>query len=238
MPRKPKRPTRLTDRDYEILEHVMRYRLTTREVLHRLFFSDSEVNAVSKVTSRLVASNYLAEWEIGLTDARKYFTIGKAAASFLGVSPKKSAALGPQAFAIEYAVLCYCCLREETRERLTVSELHARQPRLVVGKVDNSHYCLDHDGHGAVLTYLRVELGGAVDHVMRKCRRDVESRRKHEIYTELMNAGRFGITVITGSQKKADLIFTAMRRAVDLPARLTAVSVPQLAEVIARLRYE
>jgi hypothetical protein len=45
--------TRLLDRDYEILEHLMTYRVTTREVLHRQFFADSELNAVSKVTTRL-----------------------------------------------------------------------------------------------------------------------------------------------------------------------------------------
>lgn len=40
--------TRLLDRDYEILEHLMTYRVTTREVLHRQFFADSELNAVSE----------------------------------------------------------------------------------------------------------------------------------------------------------------------------------------------
>ena len=51
MPRRlKKQPTRLQDRDYELLEHVLRYRVTTREILHRLFFSDSEPNAATLAT--------------------------------------------------------------------------------------------------------------------------------------------------------------------------------------------
>lgn len=238
MPRRRKRTTRLTDRDYEILEHVSRYRLTTRDALHQRFFDDSEVNAVTKVTTRLVSSGYLAEWEVDLTQSRKYFTVGKAAASLFGVSAKKSAPLGPQAFATEYAVLCFCCLGDQRRERLTVSELHAREPRLVVGKVDNSHYYLDHDGTGAILEYLRVELGGSVDHVLRKCRGAVQSRVRHALFQELVNAGRFGVTVLTASEQKADLIGAAITRASDLPVRVRAFAVPQLAEVIARLRND
>ena len=42
----------------------MRYRLTVPDVLHKLFFSDSELNAVTKVTSRLVLHNYLNRYEL------------------------------------------------------------------------------------------------------------------------------------------------------------------------------
>ena len=88
MPRRPTKKPRLGDRDYEIFEHIMRYRLTVPEVLHKLFFSDSELNAVTKVTSRLVLHNYLNRYE--LYDPRVYFTIGPEAARFLGLSQKKT----------------------------------------------------------------------------------------------------------------------------------------------------
>lgn len=64
MTRKRTRNPRLSDRDYELFEHIMRYHLTTREVLHRLFFSDSDENAVTKVTSRLVLHGYLSRYEL------------------------------------------------------------------------------------------------------------------------------------------------------------------------------
>ena len=42
MARKPTKRPRLADRDYEIFEHLLRYRITTREVLHQLFFGSSD----------------------------------------------------------------------------------------------------------------------------------------------------------------------------------------------------
>ena len=44
----------LTQRDYAILRHVARYRLTTREALHRALFPHVAINAVTKVTSALL----------------------------------------------------------------------------------------------------------------------------------------------------------------------------------------
>ena len=74
--------TRLLDRDYEILEHLMTYRVTTRDVLHRQFFSDSEVNAVSKVTTRLLENEYLARHEFLANSV--YFTLGLRGAKLFG----------------------------------------------------------------------------------------------------------------------------------------------------------
>jgi hypothetical protein len=74
--------TRLLDRDYEILEHLMTYRVTTREVLHRQFFADSELNAVSKVTTRLTENGYLARHEFLANSV--YFTLGLRGAKLFG----------------------------------------------------------------------------------------------------------------------------------------------------------
>ena len=74
MSRPPTKTPRLGDRDYEIFEHLTRYHITTREVLRRLFFSDSEENAVTKVTSRLTLHGYLNRYE--LYPPRTYFVVG------------------------------------------------------------------------------------------------------------------------------------------------------------------
>ena len=72
----------------------MRYRITTREVLHKLLFSDSEINAVTKVTSRLTKHGYLNRHE--LYAPRNYFVLGTKSAAFLGISQKRTKALGAQ----------------------------------------------------------------------------------------------------------------------------------------------
>jgi hypothetical protein len=71
----PEKQIRLGERDYDILEHILKYRMTTREVLHHLFFADSKPNAVSKVTSRLTLHEYLCRRE-DLATNFIYFTLG------------------------------------------------------------------------------------------------------------------------------------------------------------------
>jgi hypothetical protein len=108
MPHRPSRNPRLQDRDLEILEHVMRYRMTTPEILHRNFFSDSERNAVTKVTSRLSEHQFLQDYP--LFGGQTYFSLGTRGAQVMGLSRRKVGPLGPQALFIEYGTLAFCCL--------------------------------------------------------------------------------------------------------------------------------
>lgn len=210
MPRPATQRPRLGDRDYEIFQHLLRYRITTREVLHKLLFSDSEINAVTKVTSRLTKHGYLNRHE--LYAPRNYFVLGPKSAAFLGISQKKTNALGPLALAREYGALVYCCLAETPRQRLRVSEIRERDPQFVQGKLDSSHYYLDNDGETVRLGYIRVDHGGPPDHVVRKCKEDLEQRYAHEAFRELIDQGRFLIAVVTGREEKKQAIHEALRR--------------------------
>jgi hypothetical protein len=50
----PKIPDiKLSDRDRKILQHVKQYRITTFDVLHRLFFADKKPDAVVSTLRRL-----------------------------------------------------------------------------------------------------------------------------------------------------------------------------------------
>ena len=46
-------PVIIRKRDRAILDHILRYRLTTNAVLHRTLFPEQSMNAVTKVTARL-----------------------------------------------------------------------------------------------------------------------------------------------------------------------------------------
>jgi hypothetical protein len=221
------------DRDYEIFEHVMRYRMTTREVLHRRFFSDSELNAVTKVTSRLADHGFLNRYE--LYPNRSYFTLGAKSASFLGISARKTRDLGPMAKAVEFGVLSFCCLTEEIRERLTVSELTQRHPDLLLSGVDNSHYYLDRDGDITRLAYLRVDLGGSVEHILRKCRSDLAARMAHPAFDRLVHNDRFLIALVTGREEKAVRLREATAGLNNWPLRFRVEAVPELVELVTHL---
>ena len=232
MPRKPTRNPRLVDRDYEILDHLARYRLTTRDVLHQLFFDDSEPNAVTKVTSRLTLHGFLNKYE--LAPGRNYFVMGPESARIMGVSPKKCKPIGPQSLPKEYATLIFCCLQEPKRERLKVGELSQKFPDLLARKIDNSHYYLDRAEDEAVrLAFLRVDQGGTPDHIARKCEKDIQDRSRIVSFRELVETDRFMITIITAHEEKAATIRETLRRR-SWPVRFRVAVVADLAFLITR----
>ena len=230
MPKTNRRKPRLGPRDNDIFEHVSRYRLTTREVLHRLFFAEVEMNAVTKVTSRLCRDGFLNRYD--LYPSRSYFVLGGEGARFLGISKKRTEAMGVQSLPIEYATLAYCTAAPG-RERLTRRELQEHHPQYLVSGVDSSHYYLDHDGEKARLAYIRVDCGGSADHVIRKCRGDLEERQEHEAFAALIERNQFLIAVATGRAEKAAAIHESLKRH-QWPIRFRIEVIPELVNLIPR----
>lgn len=221
---------RLGPRDNDIFEHLGRYRLTTREVLHRLFFDELELNAVTKVTSRLCRDGFLNRFE--LYPSHSYFVLGGEGARVLGVTKKRTEAMGVQSLPIEYATLAYCTAKPG-RERLTRQELQEHHPQYLAPGIDASHYYLDHDGEKARLAYIRVDCGGSADHVVRKCRGDLEERQEHPPFAELIGRGQFLIAVVTGRAEKAAAIHEALKRH-SWPIRFRIEVIPELVGLIPR----
>jgi hypothetical protein len=230
MARRITKHPRLVDRDYEILDHLRRYRMTTREVLHRLFFSDSELNAVTKVTSRLVDHGFLNRYE--LYSGRSYFVVGPEAIKLFGLSPKKCRAIGTQALPREYGILLYCCMANTPRERLLVSELQQKVPNFTGKRSDCGHYYLDHDGETVRLAHIRVDQGGPPDHVIRKCREDLEMQLRIAAVRTLIEQDRYLVAIITATEEKAAAIREAIERH-SWNVRFRVEAVEDLAQLLA-----
>jgi hypothetical protein len=229
----PSRRPRLGPRDNDIFEHVLRYRLTTRDVLHRLYFADAEPNAVTKVTSRLCKHALLSAHRFETFPSRSYYALGPEGARLLGVSSKRAKPLGVQALPIEFATLMYCAA-DSGRERLTRRELEEHHPHYLVPGVDAGRYYLDREGETTRLAYIRVDCGGAVDHVVRKCRGDLEERQGHASFASLIERGQFLIAVVTGREEKATAIREAIRRH-QWPIRFRVEVVPELLQLMPRV---
>lgn len=227
---------RLNERDYDIFEHLSRYRITTREILHKLFFSDSSMNAATKVTSRLTGHNFLKRFD--LYPPKKYFVIGPEAMRLMGLTPKRCRELDPQSLAIEYGTLAFCCAGDEVRQRLTVREIASRDERLLVRGVESSRYYIDHDEGTRRLGYVYVDCGGPPDHVARKCDSAITRRLKSEGFRELMTQDKFVIAIVTALENKKKLIREALNRRewpVPIPFRLEVV--PDLAHLVHSLSF-
>lgn len=199
-----RRSARLQDRDYDILDFVSRYRLATREVLHRKFFDDSELNAVTKVTSRLSDSGFLARHPFVNTSS--YFTLGFAGCRLFGIPSRCAKELGSQALIIQYGILDYCTATGSTRERITVSEIQSQHESLLARDLDPANYVNDATGEISKLQFVRVDGGGPADHVIRKLKLDMALRETNPICQGLNQLSRFEIACVTYSQSKLEQI--------------------------------
>ena len=222
----------MRDRDRQIIDHVARFRITTNEVLHQLFFKDQQHNAVTKVTARLCRAEFLRKFP--LYHPRTYFTLGPQAAKQLGAPFQRTLPLGPQSLPTEYAALVYAAGKSHHR-RLTTQELEQFVPWLY-GPFAEFPYCWDESSDPPALELLRVDLGGKPDYVARKCEADIEVRRPLSEFDDWVRQLRFRLVVITGTTEKAALIQAALEAHVwpdGLSIRL--VVVPDLLHLTARI---
>ncbi len=198
------RGARLQDRDFAILEHIMRYRVSTRDILHRKFFADSEPNAATKVTSRLVETKYLTRYPLVATQS--YYTLGVQGAKVFGLPITRLGALGPQSLYTQLGILSYCHTPNATRQRLRVAELQEKHPGLLAKGVDSSQYAVDSTTTPTVLIHVRVDGGGPADHVMRKLKEDLKIRQQIALCRALIEKQRFGLAVVTYTDAKKQQI--------------------------------
>lgn len=202
-----RRLRRFSDRDRGIIEHTARYRLTTKEVLHRLFFDENEPNAVTKVVQRLCDEQWLRKYP--LIYPSQYLIPGKRTAQALGLPSARTLPLGPQSLPTEFAILQYAT-DDAGVCRLTPGELvqlHSwyRHEWLI------ANHCLRRSDETRIIELMRVDLGGPADHVARKCHANIQTRTTLPQFETLVNESLFRVVVVTATTDKASSIQLALQ---------------------------
>lgn len=195
---------KLSKRDRALVEHVARYRLTTREVVHSLFLPEAHINAATKVLLRLTASGVLAKHP--LCGTRDYWTLSPALAQLLGRRSTWGTALAYEGLIRHYGVLAFCHGGKIRRELLTQAEFVARFPDHDDSSLLGHPYYVDqvagHDCLGLIL------VNDLEDHlrIVKKCRRVIHRRLENAGFRRTINAGRFVVAIVTAfPEKKAKL---------------------------------
>lgn len=214
---------KLGDRDFDILEHIARYRMTTAEVLLRLFFEDSKINAVYKVMSKLRSRGFVAAEDF--FDGGVYYRLAKNGLIASGISVKRDKHLGSQALAEHYAKLLFCCDPEQPRTLLQVSEIQKRFPYLLAAGMLNRSYYIDHEMAVGkeVIGFIRPDFGGTLPRLVDGLLKPYQQRCSDANWQRVINAGLFGIRVVTFSDERAIAIqgkFT--NRSVPFHIRISA----------------
>jgi hypothetical protein len=214
MPQSSTSFTGLTERDRLLVAHVDRYRLSTIAALRKAVRPALSANAATKIVQRLGTAGWLRRYP--LRHPSCYFVLGPLGAQALGRGRQRTLPMGPQSLPTAYAVLMYAVLAKQPRCRLTPAEVQERCPWLPTRWARAPH-CTD--AAGDILELVRVDLGGPVHHVARKCVADLTARSRFREFASTVAAGRFRLVVITAAAEKA----ACLRQALDrhgLPAGL------------------
>lgn len=226
--------TRLTDRDLEIFSHISTYRLTTREVLHQEWFSDSNINAVTKVCSKLVTNGYLNKYLLyGEGESRAYYVLGIRAIRHFGLPTSRGGSHGTQSLVSNFAFLGFCHFGQVRRRRLMVREIRAINPELLPKGLDTNRYYLQAGDERKTLGFLLVDHCARPDHLMTKVIKAIKDREKIPDFATLIDHGQFALGVATSTEARADAIRDRIARH-EWPVPITVEVVPDLLHVIER----
>lgn len=200
----------LTERDGQILSHVARYRVTTAEILRRLFFAQAKPQAEKNVIRRLVG-DYLQPSPLY---ARKvYYQLTPTAARALGQSEELATPFGPQALLRLYGVLAFCCLGERIWQALTRAEFTQAFPEFAESlDLTQNHYYLDHDGSTARLGHIVVDQGGEYQRLIGKCRRFIERARDIPGLKEIVASDLLVTALVVGEEAKGERLKSELRK--------------------------
>lgn len=217
----------LNDRDLRILEHTLRYRLTTQEFLFRLYFPDTQLNAVTKVTSRLCDTGWLARHD--MPRGRTYFVPGGRAAAAFGASSRVTRPFSEQTLPRAYGVLAYCVASGNVR--LTEAEFQTHLPQLAVKGLIQSPHVIDRTQTPHRLALLIVDRDNSPERLLLKATDAVRKRARHPQYHEVIQQDRFSVTIVTAAEAKRVAIQKVVARREERTVPVDVAVAPELAHV-------
>lgn len=195
---------RLMDRDRLIVEHVARYRMTIREIVHAHFMPETDINAVTKVLARLTGARLLARHT--LHDSRGYWTLGLLGARQRGLHEKRAYAVGYNAVIEHYGILAFCCAGNTRRELLTREEFEERFPGHSHPSIQRPAYYIDeHDGIRR-LGMIVVDRNGDPIRLIRKCMGEMRRRVSIPAFLARFRQQDFVCAIVTGDPERKQVL--------------------------------
>lgn len=226
------------ERDDAIFEHLRRFHLTTAEVLHRLFFPGSKLNAVRKVTSRLIREKKIRAWQ--LFEQRKYFTLSPGQAARMGEDRSIGTPFQHQGLVNAYGVLLFAI--ETGTQPFTKKEFEAKFPELAIRGVIARNYYVDREpsdgrepgGAGVKnrLGFILVDYGTSPLTIRKKVHHITARAYTLPAFAKLIQGDHFVIGIATPSEAKAGDIRAVLEDDGPGNVRYRIVPCPELGEYL------
>lgn len=218
----------LMPRDRSIIEFIARYRIGTVDLLAAVCFRDSSRENVSRVLRRLEVRGLVRK--IDTTNGFKYYVLTRPAFQFLGLKARTPRSLTENTLPIVLAVAIYCVQCKLCR--MTSQEFVERYPELWRPGMKSSNYVLINDNGKSKLQILVVDRGGLAHRIKSRVGRIIGQRKGLPNFESLMKAGRFRITVLTGTAEQEAKIQRRLCRSTFAPVEVTTYLIPELAELL------
>lgn len=207
----------------EILQHVFRYRLTTPEIVAACAkLAPETVAAAEALLETLVANQWLQTAPLTPHDpAWRFYYLTPKAAVELGQDEIVAKEPSRELRIESYAIARFCCCSQPFRELFTKEEFIAKFASIWYPGQPVRYY-LEPDGAGEVrLAFLKVDKGGPSrwDRVVESCQRFLSKRTTRsnpqyhgqvDAFRELVDTGRFQISLLTSLPEKREAIQQAL----------------------------
>ena len=216
----------LGKRDRAILADVLRYRLTTNELIHQRYLPQASINAVTKITSRLTTAGWVQRHT--LVGSQLYFVPSRTACRHFALPISRCRPLGLQSLATSLSIAQYCQTESQGYRLVDSGDLELHWP-WIPSKLRAIPYAMLPGSDAGQLRPIRVDLGGTPEHVAIKCAHDIKLRQQVGGFRALLNERRLMYVVLTSTNTKKDLIKSALQKR-DWPdnMRFEVVEIPDL----------
>lgn len=210
----PPSALRLSPRDWRILQHVGRHRLSRFEIIHRLFFPGQSRAAVKSVLRRLCGRGptYRLLRPVLLTSSHFVYCLTRRGATLIGVPLASARPLGSQARIEHVAVLCFIHASGDN-QRTLVSKTKWREGfNLQRQQLPRQRFYIEETPDGAALGVLVVDHGGHPRRIVRKSVALLARILRHGWFDDYVRTGHFILTVLTLTEGKQQTLQRGLRR--------------------------
>ena len=190
-----------------IADHLIRFFLTTRLVLHRRFYEDRKINAVSKAVHRMHKRGLITRHE--LSSRFHFYRLGPNVRNYYQVPPRLLKMPGPQ-MENDLAILRYCCLGPRRLDRLRPDELTEVYPDFPESELRQGWYV--DPKQGALGRFVLIPSYKAVKHLVGELRSLLNQYLETSSLRSLISEGRFLFVLMTYRPEQARTLKEALAK--------------------------
>ena len=180
----------LSARDFDVLEHIARYRVGTMQSLKNTVFQGKSINVVGKVTRRLVRQGWLTQHQTG--SFFFVFTLSRKTCCLMDLpvelAPKE---INADALVTDYGILNYCCGEGQDRNRLTRDELRESYASYCEADPGGGRFLLDGGFRPAKLGLMWVDRCGDLEAFVAECRKEWEAQWARPAFRDAVGRSGF-----------------------------------------------